>query len=311
MGATLDYLNRWRAEGAITATEYDDLSRLVRRDRLSVYLELNALLYLGVVAIAGGLAWTAREYAARWGDAAITGALTVLLAGCAFYCVSRAPAYSREHVEPPGIAFDYVLYLGCLAFAVEVGYIEFRFHLLQERWDYYLLLSSAAYLLVAYRFDNRLVLSLGIATLGSWFGVRLSYLPIFNIGTMRVAALGYGLTVAALGLGLYRAGIKKHFLDAYLHIAVNVVLAALISGDAASAWTLALLACAAAVVYAGVHHRRFAFVVYGVIYSYLGISRIVLREVSGTTSVLGYLVMSAGAVIVGLVVLSRQFGREE
>jgi hypothetical protein len=313
--STLDDLNRWQVDGSITAAQHDELSRLVRRDRVSVYLELNALLYLGVLSIAAGLTWTATVYAGRWGDIAILAPLTLLVTGCAGYCVMRAPAFSRERVEPPGMAFDYVLYLACLAAAVELGYLEYRFHLLRDRWDYYLLVSAVAYLLIAYRFDNRFVLSLGIATLGSWFGVRLSYFDAFDIGTMRVTALGYGLTVAVIGVASYRAGIKRHFLDAYLHIATNVVLAALISGTAESSgpslWTVALLIAAAFVIGAGVRFRRFAFVVYGVLYAYAGISREVLRTAAGPTSALSYLVVSAGAVIFGLVVLSRRFGHDE
>jgi hypothetical protein len=313
--STLEDLDRWRAGGSITAGQHQALSRLVQRDRVSLYLELNVLLYLGVLSIAGGLTWTARVYAGRWGDFAVLVPLTLLVAGCAGYCWWRAPAFSRERVEPPGIAFDYVLYLACLAAAVEVGYVEYRFHLLQEKWDYYLLVSAITYLLLAYRFDNRFVLSLGIAALGSWFGVRLSYLPDIDVGAVRLAALGYGFTVAALGLALDRVGIKRHFLDAYLHIATNVVLATELSGAAASSrpsfWTVALVATAAAVVWSGVRFRRFAFVVYGVIYAYAGISREVLRTTSDPTSALSYLVISAGAVLLGLVILSRQLGHDE
>lgn len=312
---TREQLDRWLADGTVTASQHAMLDAVSSRRLVSIFLELNALLYAGVVAVAGGLAWTAREYAAEWGDAAIILPLTALLAGCVFYCVSKAPAYSNQRVEPPALAFDYVLYLACLAFAVEVGYVEFRFHLLGERWNYYLLASTIVYLLTAYRFDNRFVLSLGIATLGSWFGVRLSYQPLFGPEAFRLAALTYGLTLAALGFGLHRARIKPHFLDTYLHVAVNVALASLVSGmgpsPAGSIWTLALLAAAGAVVSGGVRFRRFAFVVYGVVYAYIGISRELLRSVASATAMLSYLVVSAGIVIVGLVMLSRRFGHEE
>ena len=86
--------------------------------------------------------------------------------------------YSPDQVAAPTVAFDYVLYLACLIFAVELGYIEYRFHLLRDQWDTWLLFSAMTYLAVAYRLDNRFVLSLGIATLGGWFGVRFSHLVV-------------------------------------------------------------------------------------------------------------------------------------
>jgi hypothetical protein len=171
------------------------------------------------------------------------------------------------------------------------------------------------YFAVAYRFDNRLVLSLGIATFGAWFGVRLSQFSFFVAGQLRLAALGYGLIVGTLGVGLHNAGIKRHFLETYLHVAANVLLAALLSGSVAAAtgslWTVALVAAAGAVITWGVRHRRFAFVVYGVLYGYIGIARELLRHVSSPTAALFSILITAAAVIVGLVIVSRQFGRHE
>ena len=61
----------------------------------------------------------------------------------------------------------------------------------------------------------------------------------------------------------------------------------------------------------GVRARRFAFVVYGAVYGYVGVSRELVRVVPGATALLYYFVISAGLMIAGLVVLSRRFGREE
>ena len=71
---TVDYLDRWLAAGTITAAQHTAISGIVRKQRMSVFVELTALLYFGVLAFAGGLAWTARVYADRWGDAVIVGA---------------------------------------------------------------------------------------------------------------------------------------------------------------------------------------------------------------------------------------------
>ena len=309
-----EHLDRWLAAGTLRPEQHAVLSALTRRQRLSVFVELNALLYVGVLAFAGGLAWTASTHSEQWGDVAILVPATMLLAGCCYYAFMRVPPYSSGPVPSPTLVFDYALYLGCLIFAVELGYIEYRFQLLRDQWDIYLLVSAVVYLALAHRFDNRFVLSLGIATLGGWFGVRFSNIVVVVNGSMRAPALAYGGLVAAMGAGLHRAGIKKHFLETYLHVAANVVLSALLSGvvgsHGPSTWTLALLAVAAGTAASGVRGRRFAFVVYGVVYGYIGISRELLRDVDGATAALAYLVVSAGVVIVGLVTLSRGFGRD-
>jgi hypothetical protein len=313
---TLEQLDRWREAGHIDANQRDALARIVTRQRFSLFVELNALLYLGVLAVAAGLAATARAYAEAWGDTAILLPATALLAACFYYCFSRVPPYATWQVPAPSLLFDYVLYLACLIFAVELGYVEYRFRVLQDQWDYYLLASAVLYFFLAYRFDNRFVLSLGIATLGGWFGVRFSRADFMYVDlAVRVSALIYGAVVGGVGSWLYRIGIKRHFLDTYLHVAANVLLATLASGAVGSehelAWLAGLIAVALASILGGIRARRFAFVVYGVIYGYVGVSRQVLQALSGTTEELTYIVFSASVVIVGLFLLSRQFGRDE
>jgi hypothetical protein len=311
---TRGQLDAWLARGAITSTQHAAILRLVRRDRLSVFVELNALLYLGVLALAGGLAWTARVYSDQWGDVAILAPATALMTGCLYYCFSRSVPFTPERVRTTGLAFDYVLYLACLVFAGELAYVEYRFQLLQAQWDHYLLASALAYFWLAYRFDNRFVLSLAIGTLGGWFGIRTSHWMVAAGDSVREVALIYAAIVGAAGAALYRAGVKTHFLETYLHVAANVMLAALVSGTLAtgsgSIWLVALLAAAAGMVAAGVRFRRFAFVVYGVAYGYVGVSGHILRDFRSLSAALAYVVISASAVVAGLVILARRFGRE-
>src|SRR5207244_6671969 len=157
---TLQRLADWRDAGVIRNDQYNAISSIVRKDRFSVFLELNALLYIGVLSLIAGIGLIIQTYLATLGDAAILSGLTALLVGCFYYCFSRAPSYSSLHVESPTLAFDYVLYLGCLTFGLELGYVESQFHLMQGQWDYYLLISAALFFVLAYRFDNRFVLSL-------------------------------------------------------------------------------------------------------------------------------------------------------
>ncbi len=312
---TLADLERWKQSGVIRAQQHDVLSALVRKERFSIFVELHTVLYLGVVAFMAGLGWTIQIHFQRLGDAAIVAALTLTLAGSLYYCFSRGGAYSNGRVEAPAFAFDYVLYLGCLVLGLELGYLEFLFHLLQENWDHCLLLSASVFFLLAYRFDNRFVLSLALSTLAGWFGVRLSHFPTLGADSVRTGALIYGSLVAAAGAALFRAAIKKHFLDAYLHVAANVLFVTLLSAqfdhDAHELYLAALLGLAGLVMAAGVRFRRFAFVVYGVLYGYAGISVRVLRDVNSFSSALGYVAISSAIVIMSLVVLARQFGREE
>jgi hypothetical protein len=311
----LERLERWHRVGLLSDAEYRAIAPIVRKDRFSVFLELNALLYLGVLAIAAGLAWTIQTSFADLGDAAIILGLSALLAGCFYYCFSRGLPYSPERVESPRLAFDYVLYLGCLIFAIELAYFEIRFHILREIWDYHVLLSAVVFFGLAYRFDNRFVLSLALSTLAAWFGIRLSGLGWDSPELLRPSALVYSGLVAAAGMTLHQYDIKKHFLETYLHVSVNAAFLALLNGTLDERWgglyLLGMLALAAVVVWLANRHRRFPFVAYGVTYAYLGITAKVIDHLGGPTITFAYFVISGIAVLVFLISLARAFGRDE
>jgi len=133
---TLDRLRHWNQTGIIADLQYQTLAALVRKERFSLFLELNAFLYIGVLSFVGGLGATFQTYFANLGDPFILATFSLLLAGCLSYCFSRASPYSHGEVESPNLAFDYVLYLGCLILSAELAYIEFRFELFRGAWDY-------------------------------------------------------------------------------------------------------------------------------------------------------------------------------
>lgn len=313
MRTTRQYLDAWLADGRLSAGQHDVIDAIVSRRRISLFVELNALLYLGVLSFAGGLAWTARAYSDRWGDLAILVPAITLVVGCFAWAFAKARPYSSEQVASPSLAFDYVLYLGCLVLGVALGFAEYRFALLRDQWDYYLLMSAVTCFAAAYRFDNRFVLSLGIATLGGWFGVRFSQFQWFDQDATRVMTLLYGLVVAAMALASWQFRIKRHFVDAYLQVAAIVVLTTLAWGvldsNSLSPWLLAALVAAGLCMLGGVHFRRFSFVVYGAFAGYVSVSREVLRHSPGLEAAFLYIVVSAGLMIVGLVTLARRMER--
>ena len=310
----LERLENWRTSGAITSTQYSAIAAIARKERLSVFVELHALLYLGVVSCIAGLGWTIGMYFANLGDAAILGSLTLLCGASLYYCFSRALPYSSNRVEAPSMVFDYVLYLGALAFAVALGYVEFRFELLKESWDHYLLLSAALYFFLAYRFDNRFVLSLGLSTFAGWFGLSFSRFGLLKPGAYRVPAMVYAVVVVAMGAALYGARIKPHFLRTHLHLAANVLFIALVSGVADLEnllYLLGLLVLSAVAIYGGFHFREFTFAAYGTIYGYIGVSIEVLRGSRDARSALAYLVVS-GLIVIGFIAwLAVKAGRKK
>lgn len=135
-------LGHWKEQGAISPEQHLYLASLCRGEPFSVFLELNVLLYAGVLAFVVGLGWTVSTWSQQFGDVLILGILSTILGTCFWYCFSRAPAASLAETPAPTAVFDYVLYLGSLVWCVELAYLEKRFHVLSGQWDVYLFATS-------------------------------------------------------------------------------------------------------------------------------------------------------------------------
>jgi hypothetical protein len=311
----LSRLDQWKEQGLISAEQHAHFAGLSREVPFSFFLELNVLLYAGVLALVAGLGWTVTTWSRQLGDVLVLTVLTAILAVCFWYCFSRAPGWSAAETPSPSLAFDYVLYLGSLVWSVELAYLETRFHLLLGQWDYYLLATAGLFFFLAYRFDNRFVLSLALSSLAGWFGLTISRWPSTQDEAYRQYAVLYSVLTGASGALLYRRGLKPHFLGTYLNVAANVLFWAVLSGvfnrGGHWIWFLALLiACGASLAW-GLVRRQFAFVAYAAFYGYAGVSSIVLRNISGDTTVFAYFLITGIAMLVVLVQIARRFGRHE
>ena len=309
----LTRLEQWKQQGKISPEQHAHLAGIAREEPLSLFLELNVLLYAGVLAFVAGLGWTVSTWSQQIGDVLLVAVLSTLLAACFWYCFSRAPAWSSRATPAPSPIIDYVLYVGSLVWLVELAYLENRFHLFSGQWSFYLLATAGLFFFLAYRFDNRFVLSLALSSLAGWFGLTISQWPAHQDAAYRQYALLYSLLAGAGGTALERSGLKAHFFGTYLNLAANVLFWAVLSGvfnrEGYGLWLLALLiACGASLAW-GLARRQFAFVVYAAVYGYVGVSSRLLRSVTAESAVLSYFVVSGVAMLVLLVYIGRRYGR--
>ena len=67
---------------------------------------------------------------------------------------------------------DYLVLLGALLIAGDVGFIESQWHPFGQEWQRHFLLLAIVHAAIAYWFDSRAVLSLSIVALAAWLGVE-------------------------------------------------------------------------------------------------------------------------------------------
>jgi len=303
---------RLRATNVLSGGPAALFERVARRQLVSVRLEIRVLLYVGVLLLASGVGLLVAEHHREIGPLAIAAAIGLAVAASFFWVMREAPAFSWGEVEPPKVAFDYILLLGLLLFASELAYVEVQFTVLGPKWAYHLLVVGAVYLLAAYRWDSRIVLGLALTTLAAWRGISVSLIS-GSLGPGDPSALRFnaillgGLYVAAAALSV-RLTRKPHFEEVFANTGLLLLLGALVSGALEdesrwAAWLAALLVVAGTVMGRSFRLGRALYFVQGIVAAYVGLLRLLFEPFRHTLSSIPFLLAS----LLGIAVLALTF----
>ena len=311
----MDAIARWRQKGLLLERRAALLAAIEDGRLFSVADELSAMLYLGALLLIAGVSATVKQYFQQLGRPAIVAALGGSVLACLAYCESRSRPYSDGPVESPTPGFDYILFIGCALVGVLFAYLESQFHWLGDNWDLYLLASSLCFLYAAYRFDNRMVLAMGLLNLGGCIAVRAQRYLHADTQMMRHVVMAEGAVACAVGLSGSRSGVKAHFEDTYLSLGINAMLAALISDPksiqlVSPSLLLILLICGACIAFATTY-RRFAYFLYGVGYGYAAVAIAVAPHLSGISQGALFFLVSAGAAVAAILAFRKSLEAKE
>jgi hypothetical protein len=273
------------ASGALPPGKSPVLLRVARGELLSVHGELRALLYAGVLLLTGGVGLLVKENLDRIGPLAIAVGIGLAAAAALAWVIVKAPPFSWGPVPSPNLAFDYMLLLGVLLAGADLAYVEVQFTPLGAHWTWHLLIMAILTGLAAFRFDSRVVFSLSLSTFAAWRGVSVAFFGATLLkeeNAVRWNAIACGVLFVALGWGLVRTGRKAHFEPVAANLGWLLVLGGvasgmLDSGNAAMAWSGALLLVGAGLAAGAFRARRFPLFAYGVLAAYAGLSYLMIE----------------------------------
>jgi hypothetical protein len=304
--------------GALPAAVAPRLLRVARGELVSVYWELRALLYLGVLLITGGVGLLVKENLDRIGPVAIAVLIGLAAASALAWVIRVTPPFSWREVPSPNLAFDYILLLGVLLAAADLAFVEVKFTPLGAAWTWHLLIVAVFTALAAFRFDSRIVFSLALSTFAAWRGVSAARFGVDlwwkGAGdAVRWNAIACGALFAVLGAVLKWAGRKAHFEPAAVTLGWLLILGGLASGMADAlwaAWTLGLLLGGAALAAGAFRVRRFSLFAFGVVAAYAALTRLALDGARVAELGCFWFFITPIPVIVGLIFAQRRLKEE-
>ena len=198
----------------------------------SLHYELRALLYLGTTLLAGGLGVLVYQHINTIGHGVIIAVITALMAACFTYAARNRAPFTWGVAPKTSVGADYLLLLGCLLLVVLEGYVQYQYQFFGNRYGLATALPALVFVPLAYWFDHRGVLAMGLTALASWVGLTVAPLAVlteneFWSDHIRGAAIGLGVLLMLTGFYSEYRGRKAHFAFTYLLLGSNLALAAL------------------------------------------------------------------------------------
>lgn len=297
----------------------DDATRIERFESarpFSLHWELKTLLYLGVLLLNLGLGYLIYQNIDSVGHAALIALIGAVSATCFWYAYRRRQPFSRSETESPTPYYDYVLLLGCLLFLVMEGYWQYQYQIFGTRYGLATFIPMVLFFGLAYRLDNRGVLSLGITALASWLGIAVTPQDLlahndFNSETIVNTGILLCVLLSAVPFLSELRDFKKHFSITYLNFGVHIGMIACLSGMMALDRPLLYfpMLCAAVGFFIWYARTRASlyFLTVAVLYGYIGFTYMLLNYVTDMDFMfyLLYFILSCAGVIVFLLNYKR------
>lgn len=267
-----------QTQGLLNDDEKRKVSVHLAEKPFSIHWELRTILYLGVTLLTTGLGLLIYINIESIGHQSIVAGITVACLTCFGYCFKNIQPFSTREVKNDHPFYDYILLLGCLLFVILEGYIQFQYGIFGERYGLVTIIPALVYLAVAYRFDHRGILSMGITGLAAWLGIAVKPMDFFNINfeseELLVSALMLGLVLSLISYLSVKFDFKKHFSFIFLNFGVQLVfissLTAIFTLDYKIIFYLILAAtCVYAYFYARAE-KSFYFLLLAAVYGYIG-----------------------------------------
>lgn len=283
---TQTILQSLQEKNIITAEQSTVIAEYENTKPFSIHYELRTLLYLGITLFTGGLGILIYQNIDTIGHGVIVGLISLITLGCFGFAYLKRSPFSWGEVKSQSQFADFALLLGCMMFLVLEGYLQFQYNLFGTKYGLVTILPAIVFILAAYYFDHRGVLSMGLTALASWVGVSIAPLSVlsqndFSAPNFLLTAIALGLVLSLVGLVSEYKNLKKHFSFTYLLLGSNLTLIATMIGMFSHAhwyvYTLIALALCVGLFQYARKTQSYIFLLMGVIYGYIAFTYLLFK----------------------------------
>ena len=182
----------------------------------SLLRELRLMLYIGVLLLSSGISYFTYLNIDSAGHLVLQALLAAAIGLCTYFIHKNTEPYSPLKFESAHPYLDHVLLLQGLLIGTLLIYLLVYYEWTTEADAWSSFLCAILFLFMAYRYDHRGLLSIGITALVAGFGLSISPVNWVQGDWMEgdllpVTAIVLGISFYSIDHQLKRASIKAHF----------------------------------------------------------------------------------------------------
>lgn len=262
---------------------------------VSVYYELHLLLYLGILLFTSGVGYFAYMNMGDIGHWVTMSLIAVGIVLGSLFIAKHARPYSNGQVQVDQVYFDYALLLVALLVITLFTYVQVYFDLVELLINWTSFLTAALLFVMAYRYDHRGLLSMGITALAAAVGISITTVD-WATGDwvasreLYVTNMLLGAALTVLGQWSHWKGVKAHFRAVYQNFGLLLFyiggITAIFDSEYPFVFAFLVLAASGVLSWYTWKKKAFLFFLYSNIACYIALSYFIVELLAETDAAL-------------------------
>ena len=263
----------------IKQEQYQAISEYQKLQLFSIRNELLFLLYISILLFTGGVGMIIYNNIDSIGHTVLLISLFLLTGVCFYFCYKKFKGFSKQEVTFDNPLYDYLVLFTTILMCTLIGYFQYNLNLQNSNYSLATLLSAIAALGMAYYFDNKSALTIGITALGSFVGLSLKIQTVLennrnNETRLLVAGIAFGVLLLVWQWYSEKKELKEHFSFVLLTFALHLMAISCLTGSFQETYWLFYLVTLAAVVYyfylKSINYKAISWYFFTLLYGYIG-----------------------------------------
>lgn len=265
----------------ITQEQHQAINEYHKMKLFSIRNELLFLLYISILLFTSGVGMIIYNNMDSIGHTVLLITLFLLTAACFYFCFKKCEGFSKQEVTFDNPLYDYLVLFTTILMCTLIGYFQYNLNIQNSNYSLATLISALAALGMAYYFDNKSALTIGITALGSFIGLSLKIQTVFennrnNETRFLVAGIAFGVLLLVWQWYSEKKEVKKHFSYVQLTFALHLIALSCLTGSSQETFWLFYLVLLGAVIYyfylKSITYRAISWYAFTLLYGYIGLN---------------------------------------